>query len=54
MAMTIPIVPVVFVLLGLVLYFVSPNAKVARVGEIIFFAAFLAVMFSGGHTLTMK
>lgn len=52
--MTISILPVVAFVLGLILYFVSPNAKVARVGEILFFAGALALLLTGAHSISIK
>jgi len=53
--MSIQIVPIVFAVIGLGLYFLSPNAKGSELGRLIFFASILALLFSGaGHSLTIK
>ena len=44
--MLIAWIPVLFVLIGLLLYLASANPKLQRLGEVIFFCAFLAMMFS--------
>ena len=42
--------PVLAAIIGLLLYFVSTNAKVQRVGEILFFAGTLAFLLTSGGT----
>lgn len=51
--MTLPFVPLVVAILGLLLYAFSPNAKATEVGRLLFFAGALASLLQGAHSITI-
>lgn len=44
--MIIAIVPLLFALLGLLMYVLASSAKLVRIGEIVFFCGFLVTMMT--------
>jgi len=46
--MTVPFVPAVFAVLGLLIYALSSNGKAAEIGRIMFFCGLLAALFAMG------
>lgn len=51
--MNISIAPLLVAVIGLLVYALSTNAKVAELGRIAFFAGLLAALISSGHALKM-
>ena len=39
-------IPLIFVIIGLLMYALCANPKLAEIGRLVFFAAFLVLMFS--------
>jgi hypothetical protein len=52
--MSISLLPIIVAVIGLVLYLMSPNAKGAEVGRLLFFAGALAALLTGAHSITLK
>lgn len=52
--MTISILPAVAALIGVLMYAFSPNAKVAEIGRLLFFAGALALLLTGAHSISIK
>jgi Na+/phosphate symporter len=52
--MLIAVWPLVFAIVGLLLYFVATNAKVQEVGRVLFFVGMLWLVYSlTGHALKL-
>lgn len=52
--MIIAVIPLIFAIIGLLMWVLAGNPLIKRVGEIMFFCAFLALMFAfSGKTISI-
>jgi hypothetical protein len=52
--MIIAVIPLIFAIIGLLMWVLAGNPLIKRVGEIMFFCAFLALMFAfSGKTVSI-